>query len=101
MNKIDFKLPAGDLASRHLAIGERHKIEVYLKDRYLISVDLSGVASISESYSDELFGILVAKFGVEDVLSHIRIQNADPIILRSIATVIKRRSLQFQHTVHA
>lgn len=101
MNKIDFKLPAGDLASRHLAIGERHKLEGYLRGHYLISVDLSGVSSISESYSDELFGILVAKYGVEDVLLHIRIQNAEPAILRSIATVIKRRSVQLQRTVHA
>ncbi|MGE0969064.1 STAS-like domain-containing protein [Klebsiella sp. WOUb02] len=92
MNKIAYKLPEGDLASRNQAIPQRHQIEVLIKDGNAVDLDLSGVYSISESYSDEIFGVLVVKFGVTRVLSQIKIRNASPSILKSIAKVIQRRS---------
>lgn len=94
MNKIDIRLPGGDLASRRLAIDERHKIEGYIANNTTVFLDLSNVESISESYSDELFGILAAKNGVSNLLSHLKIENAKTSVLLSIATVIKRRSDQ-------
>ncbi|MDE9429652.1 STAS-like domain-containing protein [Xenorhabdus bovienii] len=91
MNKIVFHLPDGDLASRHLAINERGKLEPYIARSEKIYLDLSDVISISESYSDELFGILVVKYGFEHVLSSLKIENASRPILQSIAIVMKRR----------
>lgn len=92
MNKIAYKLPEGDLASRNQAIPQRHKIELLIQEGNSVDLDLSGVFSISESYSDEIFGVLVVKFGVAKVLDQVKIRNASPSILRSIAKVIQRRS---------
>ncbi len=92
MNKIAYKLPEGDLASRNQAIPQRHKIEVLLREGNFIDLDLSGVFSVSESYSDEIFGVLVVKFGITKVLSQVKVRNASPAILKSIAKVIQRRS---------
>lgn len=92
MNRIAYKLPEGDLASRNQAIHQRHKIEVLIKSGSSVDLDLSGVCSISESYSDEIFGVLVVKFGVTKVLNQVKVRNASPSILKSIAKVIQRRS---------
>lgn len=91
MTTIRIHLPSGDLASRRLAIVERHKIETYLRDGVKVEVDLKEVESISESYSDELFGVLVAKHGISIVLNYLRIDNASTSALKSIATVMQRR----------
>lgn len=92
MTKIEYRLPDGDLASRSLAIPQRHKIESLLNEGKVVSLNLEGVFSISESYSDEIFGVLVVKFGAKKVLSGLKVKNASPCILRSIAKVIQRRS---------
>lgn len=92
MKTIDYKLPGGDLASRRLAITERHKIEAILIDGQRVRINLAGVESVSESYSDEIFGILVVKHGVKTILTNVKFENANPSILKSIAKVIQRRS---------
>ncbi|HBQ5726335.1 TPA: STAS-like domain-containing protein [Klebsiella pneumoniae subsp. pneumoniae] len=92
MNRIAYKLPEGDLASRNQAIPQRHHIEVLIKSGNAVDLDLSGVYSISESYSDEIFGVLVVKFGVTKILNQVKVRNASPSILKSIAKVIQRRS---------
>ena len=91
MNKIAYKLPEGDLASRNQAIPQRHNIEVLLRNGDIVALDLSKVYSISESYSDEIFGVLVVKFGATKVLNQIKIYNTSQSILKSIAKVIQRR----------
>ncbi|MFJ5318293.1 STAS-like domain-containing protein [Pectobacterium versatile] len=90
-NTINYKLPCGDLASRRLAIAERHKLELFLTEGKTVKLDLEDVLSLSESYSDEIFGVLVVKLGANTVLKNIRIENASPSILKSIAKVIQRR----------
>lgn len=92
MSKIAYKLPEGDLASRTLAIPQRQKIESLINEGSSVDLDLSGVYSISESYADEILGVLVVKFGSTKVLSHIKVRNASPSILKSIAKVIQRRT---------
>ncbi|EOY5367852.1 STAS-like domain-containing protein [Cronobacter turicensis] len=92
MKTINYKLPSGDLASRRLAITERHKLESHLNSGERVRLDLSNVLSLSESYSDEIFGVLVVKLGADKVLAGVKIENASPAILKSIAKVILRRS---------
>jgi hypothetical protein len=92
MNTVKIPLPSGDLASRRLAIAERQKIEFYLNDKVRVEVDLKDVESISESYSDELFGVLVAKLGLAAVLDLLKVSNANNSALKSIATVMQRRN---------
>lgn len=92
METISFSLPSSDLASRRLATIERKKIESYIANNSaVIKLDLSGVSSISESYSDELFGVLVIRYGAARVLQTVKLQNAQKHVLVSIAQVIKRR----------
>ncbi|MGQ1214784.1 STAS-like domain-containing protein [Acinetobacter baumannii] len=50
--------------------------------------------SISESYADELFGMLVKEYGLETILNRMKIINGDDYLLGSIASVIQRRALQ-------
>jgi len=91
------ELPSGDLASRNLAIPQRQKIEEAISSQEsVIEIDLRSVSSISESYADELFGVLVKQYGQEFVLNHMKLVNAGDFILQSIASVIKRRSQEFR-----
>lgn len=95
MNKVlNYQLPKGFLASRALAIPHRNNIEQAFHSIEImkIQIDLSEVESISESYADEIFGVLVAEFGYEDVLNKIQINNAKEYVLENIAIVIDRRS---------
>lgn len=94
MNTLNYELPKGFLASRQLAIPHRHHIEQAFQNSEIlkIQIDLLGVESISESYADEIFGVLVAEFGYEDVLNKIQIMNATDYVLENIAIVIDRRA---------
>lgn len=82
-----------DLASRRSAAVERKALEQALILGN-IEVDLIKVNSISESYSDELFGVLVAKYGLQNFLQRVKISNAKNSILKSIATVVQRREME-------
>lgn len=82
-----------DLASRALAAEERSSIECLLSENNQVTIDLSQVASVSESYADELFGVLVLKRGLDFVTKHIRFVNASDSVLRPIAVAMKRRSV--------
>lgn len=90
-------MPYGDLASRTLAVPFRQMLETaFIEDKSsIIELDFKAVQSISESYADELFGILVKEFGVETVLDRMKIINADDYVLESIASVIDRRATNF------
>tara|TARA_B110000196_G_scaffold216733_1_gene186106 strand:- start:350 stop:652 length:303 start_codon:yes stop_codon:yes gene_type:complete len=93
MKVINYSLPRSDLASRKLAIIERNKIESYISTKdVLIKLDMANISSISESYSDELFGVLVLRYGIDTVLNAINVNNAKKHVLLSIAQVMNRRS---------
>lgn len=84
--------PVGnDLASRASAIKVRHSVENAINDGKVVSVDLASVLSISESYADELFAVLVEKYGLEWFSNNVKLSNHSPNLLLSVATAIKRR----------
>ncbi|AKV06148.1 hypothetical protein B723_06975 [Pseudomonas fluorescens NCIMB 11764] len=80
-----------DLASRTLASRERSSLYKLLSDQDQVVIDLGDVASISESFADELFGVLVLEQGFDFVVNHVKIVNAADDVLRSIAIAMKRR----------
>lgn len=86
-----FALRHSDLASRNLASKERSALHNRLKNHGQVVIDLAGVESISESFADELFGVLVLEKGFDFVVKHIKIINAADDVLRSIAIAMKRR----------
>lgn len=94
MNSIIFDLPAGDLASRKNAIATRESLKALWVTHELVIVNCKNVEALSESYADELFGVLVLEEGYERVIQHLKIQAAETHVLLSIASVIKRRKQQ-------
>jgi hypothetical protein len=56
-----------------------------------VAIDLSAVLSLSESYADELFGVLVARHGLEWFAGHVSVHGANPAVFRSIANAIRYR----------
>ncbi|MBD8879807.1 STAS-like domain-containing protein [Rhodanobacter sp. 7MK24] len=88
MNAI-FKIPGTDLASRQTAVALRLRIESALQSGVVL--DFGDVLSVSESYADELFGVLVEKYSLEAVFSNLNVKNASPTILGTITAAIRYR----------
>tara|TARA_Y100000815_G_C13330690_1_gene495842 strand:- start:1033 stop:1320 length:288 start_codon:yes stop_codon:yes gene_type:complete len=83
-----------DLASRQLGADERRRLEAVLAEQGAVQIDLGNVESISESFADELFGILVRDKGLDFVTACVKITHASESALRSIAIAMHRRSSQ-------
>lgn len=86
-----FHFEESDLAARTSARYRRIEIEQTITENKTVVVDLANVLSVSESYADELFAVLVKKHGLEWFSNHIKLQNATKPVLLSIATAIRRR----------
>ncbi|CAG1021002.1 hypothetical protein DOJK_00710 [Patescibacteria group bacterium] len=97
-----FHFEESDLAARTSARYRRIKIEQAITENKIVIVDLTNVLSVSESYADELFAVLVKKHGLEWFSNNIKLQNASKPVLLSIATAIRRRlENQDAHTIKA
>jgi hypothetical protein len=83
-----------DLASRVTARNLRFKAEQAIAIGKIAVVDLTNVISISESYADELFAVLVENHGLEWFSNNVKLlyqlPNAEHV-LRTIAIAIRRR----------
>lgn len=86
-----FHFDESDLAARTSARYRRIEIEQAIASNKTIVIELAGVLSVSESYADELFAVLVKKYGLEWFSSNIKLQHASKPVLLSIATAIRRR----------
>lgn len=87
MTKLIISPLGTDLASRRSAALLRASLEDVLASGCAPTVDLSHVKTISESYADELFGILALEHG----LASVSINGAESAVLREIAVAIRRR----------
>ena len=84
-----------DLASRRTAAHLRNQASTILSSGNKVTFDLSNVVSISESYADELFGVLALEYGIKEFVASVSIRGASPFVLRRIAEAIKER-LEYQ-----
>lgn len=91
MNTCQIKISDTDLASRQAAAELRAQIEERAFNGQKIFVDLSSVLSISESYADELFGILALRHGLEWLSEHVVLRHLNPFPFRAIASAIRQR----------
>ena len=91
MGNVTLKLPGSDLASRRTAAVKRYQLVSQVQQGNQVTLDLSEVQSISESYADELFGVLVAQQGFEWVQQHVSIIDVAEHVLDVIATAIQQR----------
>lgn len=90
--EISVLCPIGtDLASRKSAALLRGSINELLEFKVVVRVDLSNVQSISESYADELFGILVLEHGLDVFADSVLIDCNDTGVLKYIVKAIKER----------
>ncbi|QFY44640.1 DUF4325 domain-containing protein [Candidatus Methylospira mobilis] len=91
-----------DLASRRSAGHLRQQITSNLACDKKVVFDLSSVETISESYADELFGVLAYELGLNDFVLSISFKGARPSVLFRIAESIKKRLEQqnLQDTIH-
>lgn len=92
-----------DLASRTSARKLRKQIEEEIAAGYHVTIDLTRVKSISESYADELFAVLVEIHNLEWFTANIKILHDSPDtygVLRSIATAIKRRHHNIRDSIN-
>lgn len=86
----NFVLRETDLASRHSAAQLRPSIEEALLAGP-VELDFSNVVNVSESFADELFGVLVRDLGPERVFAGLRVRRASPDVLHSIVSAIRLR----------
>ena len=93
MNTYQIKIADSDLASRQGAAELRAQIEDRVSVGGKISLDLGDVFSVSESYADELFGVLALRYGLEWLSEHVGLHNLNPFVFRAIASAIRQRLL--------
>ena len=67
------------------------QIEGYVAARGKVSIDLGGVFSISESYADELFGVLALRYGLGWLSDNVAFHNQNHFVFRAIASAIRQR----------
>ena len=91
MPSYQLKLSSSDLASRQAAAELRAVLEQHVRTGKRVSVDFSNVLSVSESYADELFGVLALRYGLAWLSENVIIQHVDPLVFRAIAGAIRQR----------
>lgn len=90
--EISVICPIGtDLASRRSAALLRASINQLIDQNIAVKLDLSNVQSISESYADELFGILVLEHGLDIFERNVSVSCSEYGVLKYIAKAIKER----------
>ncbi|WP_186288401.1 STAS-like domain-containing protein [Burkholderia gladioli] len=91
MKRIAFAPEYTDLASRRLAADLRVDVARALDHGHSVSIDLRKVESVSESYADELFGILAIGLGLNEFVKKVTILHANTHVLRVIAQALRDR----------
>ena len=91
MKNAILTVPETDLGSRHAAAKFRLRVEEHALLGEKVVIDLGAVLSISESYADELFGVIVARRGLEWLADHVVFIRTDPAVFHAIVTAIRQR----------
>ena len=94
MNPILLKITDSDLASRARAAAFRHQVLTIISNEGVVKMDLGSVESVSDSFADELFGVLAAALGLEQLTSKLKVTNASEAVYRVIALNIRNRLQQ-------
>lgn len=89
MNNI-FHLTETDLASRRSAANLRSEVEACLLAGEAV-LDFSVVLSVSESYADEFFGVLVDHYSLPWVFSRLKVVGVNPAAVKTITQAIRYR----------
>lgn len=90
-HRISFVPEHTDLSSRRVASSLRSRIVERLQAGDSVVIDLGQVESISESYADELFGLLAVGLGITNFVQRVAVCHANSHVLRVIAHALKER----------
>lgn len=91
MTEFIHRFEFSDLASRSAAASLRRRIEEAVAADADARLDFGEVQSISESFADELFGVLVRRKGLAWLLDHVALEDARDEVLASVARAIRAR----------
>jgi len=91
MKNVNYTFEFSDLASRSGAAQVRAQIEDAASRGEVTRLDFERVLSVSESYADELFGVLVKRHGLEWLLDNVTIENTREQVLIAIVRAIRTR----------
>lgn len=80
-----------DISSRTRAADLRHALLAAVPNGP-VHLDFAGVRTISDSFADELFAVLVAERGEEWFREHLRLINLAPALRATILEAISERS---------
>ena len=80
-----------DVSSRQRAAELRVAVEAQIGQGCCVELDFSGVRSISSSFADELFGLLVDSHGEAWFREHIRVLGLSPFLRRTILESVANR----------
>lgn len=85
-----------DLSSRKCASEVREQVEDAITAGKAVVFDYSDVATVSESYADEIFGVLAWRHGLDWLLAGVKIVSAPPSVLKSVAQAVDRRLIEVE-----
>lgn len=80
-----------DVSSRQRAASLRAVVESYVSENGQVELDFVGVRTISSSFADELFGILVASHGDTWFRDHVRVVGLTPPLRRIVLESVFNR----------
>lgn len=89
---MKIKLESTDLSSRSRAAILRDKVSSHVAIGGQVEFNIESVISMSMSYADELFGILVKDFGIDIITSRISVIQARESVLQMISEAMHIRS---------
>ena len=93
MSKVGVSLASSygtDLSSRRIAALLRQSILKALSASSPFTIDFVGVRTVSDSFADELFGVLVAENGTEWLRDHLSLVGLSPELRTVILSAIQR-----------
>lgn len=91
MTSYEININHSDLASRQAAAQLRAKIESHVQSGSHVAISFKEVFSISESYADELFGVLVLRYGLDWLVDNIGFEHINSASFKAIANAIHQR----------
>ena len=86
--KVRELLRQGNLATRENGLILRKEIEEALKTFDSVFVDFDGINLVTQSFIDEVFGVLVREKGLSFIRNHIKIKDASDFVKSMIKFVI-------------
>ena len=81
-----------DLSSRYRAVQLRESIvDASSRASGICEIDFAGVRTLSDSFADELFGVLVSELGEAWFREHVLVSNLPALIRTTILEVVADR----------